>query len=280
MIILDLQQVMLATLLVSLDKHTNAALNEDLLRHMILNSIRANKMKFYDKFGELVIACDSPNSWRKKIFPYYKANRKASRNKIDLDWKTVFNSLNSVREELRDNFPYRVIMVDTAEADDIIATIVTNTDDDVIILSSDKDFIQLHRTGVVQYNPVLKKYIKHDDPSAFLKEHILKGDTSDGIPNVLSEDNCFVIGERQRPLTAKKIERMLSSKDLENELPLNIQRNYFRNKNLIDLNMIPSDIKASILVQYEDQKGKGRGKIMNYLMKHRLKELMENLSDF
>lgn len=279
---MDLQQVMLSNLLVSLDKHTNARLDEDMLRHMVLNSIRASKMKFYSQYNELVIACDARNGWRKTVFPYYKAHRKAARSKIDLDWTTVFSALNKIRVELKENFPYPVIEVEEAEADDIIATLVFQERElqNILILSSDKDFIQLHGPSVKQYDPVRKKYIHHDDPTGFLREHILKGDAGDGIPNVLSNDNCFVVGERQRTLSSKKLQWMLNSQNIESELPLNIQRNYHRNKNLIDLSMIPNGLAISIAEEFTKQSGKDRSKLMSYFMKHRLKELMVSMSDF
>ena len=280
MIIVDLSQVMLSNLMMQLGNHTNAQIEESMVRHMVLNSLRSYKMKFSDEFGELVIACDNTNYWRKQAFPYYKANRKKNQEKSEMDWKAIFECLNKIRAELKEYFPYRVVDIESAEADDIIATLVKNADaeDKVLILSGDKDFIQLHKyTNVKQYDPVRKKWISHDNPTRYLIEHILKGDSGDGVPNVLSSDNCFVIGERQKPLTAKKILNIIENIDsLEGPL----YRNYQRNKKLIDLTEVPAEIANKVLESYQAQENKGRDKMFNYFIANKLKHLMEHIGEF
>jgi hypothetical protein len=240
------------------------------------------KVKFSPDYGDMVIACDNTNVWRKKEFPYYKANRKKNQETSELDWKSIFECLNKIRQELKDYLPYRVIDVESAEADDVIATLVKHKHEEqnIMILSGDKDFIQLHKyDGVQQYDPVRKRKISHDNPQRYLIEHILKGDSGDGIPNVLSPDNCFVIGERQKPMTAKKIAHYLTIDPSEIDDPI-VQRNYFRNKMLIDLESVPSYITDKVLEQYEAQSGRDRSKMMNYFIANKLKNLMENLAEF
>jgi 5'-3' exonuclease len=282
MIIVDFNQVVLSNLMMSLGNHTNAQIEENMVRHMVLNALRAFKVKFGDEFGELVVACDNTNVWRKQIYPYYKANRKKSQEKSELDWKSIFECLNKIRQELKDNFPYRIIDVESAEADDVIATLVKYKHDEqnILIMSGDKDFIQLHKyDGVQQYDPVRKRKIAHDNPKRYLAEHILKGDSGDGIPNVLSPDNCFVVGERQKPMTAKKIAQYLTSDPSTIEDPI-VLRNYHRNQQLIDLSFVPSYIEDKVLEQYDSQKGKDRSKLMNYFINNKLKNLMEHMSEF
>ena len=281
MIIVDLNQVMLSNLLMQLGNHTNAQLEENMVRHMILNSLRSYKSKFGDEYGEMVIACDNTNYWRRQAFPYYKANRKKAQEKSEMDWKSIFECMNKIRAELKEFFPYRVIDIESAEADDIIATLVrTNPFEMILILSGDKDFIQLHSYGnVKQYDPVRKKYIKHDNPDRYLAEHILKGDSGDGVPNVLSSDNCFVVGERQKPLTQKKIDALLEL-GLEGKSDHPLARNFMRNKQLIDLTMIPKEINAKVIESYDSQDGKDRSKLMNYFIANRLKNLTEHISEF
>jgi hypothetical protein len=268
-----------------LGNHTNAQIEENMVRHMILNSLRSYRSKFRDEYGELVIACDNSNYWRKKIFPYYKANRKKSREKSDLDWKSIFDCMNMIRAELKEFFPYKVIDIESAEADDIIGTLVKNfgselnSGESILILSGDKDFIQLHTYGnVKQYDPTRKKWITHKDPHMFLKEHIMKGDSSDGVPNILSSDNCFVVGDRQRPLTAKKIEQYMKVKPTE--LETSIARNYFRNEQLIDLSHTPEEIRTKVMESYNAQSNKDRSKLMNYFIANKLRNLMESISEF
>lgn len=280
MIIVDLNQVMLSNLMMQLGNHTNAQLDEGMVRHMVLNSLRSYKQKFGTEYGEMVIACDNTNYWRKQIFPYYKANRKKSQEASELDWKSIFEILGKIRSELKEYFPYRVIDIESAEADDIIATLVQHFSDfnpvDILILSGDKDFIQLHtHENVKQYDPVRKKWIKHEDPKQYLFEHVLKGDSGDGIPNILSSDNCFVVGERQKPLTQKKIDAMI-----KDGIDGKLQRNYERNKQLIDLSFVPSEIATKVLESYEVQEVRPRDKMFNYFIANKLKHLMEHIGEF
>jgi len=277
-IILDYNQVALANLMVSGPKNINA--NEDLLRHMILNSIRMNKVKFEKEFGELVIACDATSNWRKQFFPYYKANRKKNRQDSGLDWNEIFRILNAVRDELAEFFPYPTVRVEHAEADDVIATLCHEHGrqlggDPILILSGDKDFQQLQRySNVSQYDPTRKKWIRCNDPETFLQEHILKGDTGDGIPNVLSSDDTFVANARQKPLRAKKIDELLQ------EVPEELQVNWHRNALMIDLDRVPQDIKDETMKVLKAQSGKTRAKLFNYFIKYKLKNLTECISEF
>jgi len=284
-IIVDLNQVMLSNLLMQLGNHTNAQVEENMVRHMILNSLRSYKVKFGEDYGEMIIACDNTNYWRKQRFPYYKANRKKNIESSELNWKNIFECMNKIRAELKEYFPYRVIDVESAEADDVIATLVSkfgselNTGEKILILSGDKDFIQLHTyANVEQYDPTRKKWIKHDDPERFLHEHILKGDAGDGVPNVLSPDNVFVVGDRQRPLTAKKLEKIMGT-ELE-EMDTTLARNYSRNAYLIDLSFTPNVIREKVMEQYIAQENRDRSKLLNYFIANKLKNLTEHLSEF
>tara|TARA_R110000868_G_scaffold38941_5_gene135984 strand:+ start:1497 stop:2363 length:867 start_codon:yes stop_codon:yes gene_type:complete len=288
MIIIDLNQVMISNLMVQLNGHTNAQLEENMVRHMVLNAIRSFNQKFSQEYGEIIIACDNTNNWRKVEFPYYKANRKKNREKSELDWKNIFDCLSKIREELKEHFPYRVIDVISSEADDIIATLVHTygkvvssiSDEKILILSGDKDFIQLHvYSNVRQYDPVRKKFIENNDPDRFLSEHILKGDSSDGVPNILSSDDCFVVGKRQTPLTVKKINSLLEL-GLDGKFDHPLFRNYIRNKRLIDLKHTPENLQATIMQQYNAQNNQDRSKMLNYFISNRLKNLMESIGEF
>lgn len=283
MIIMDLSQVMISNLMIQLGNHTNADIEEDLLRHMVLNSVRAYNVKFKNEFGEMIIACDAGNNWRRQVFPYYKANRRKNREKSEINWNSVFETLNKVRDELKDYFPYRVLRVDGAEADDIIGTLAQtygNTNEKILILSGDKDFVQLQAyMNVQQFDPVQKKWRKTNDVDKFMKEHIIRGDTGDGVPNFLSADDTFVVGARQKPISQKKLDQWLDA-DPKEFCDENMLRGYLRNQQLVDLNFIPPDIKKEVLVQYEQQAGKGRDKLFNYFIERRLKLLLESINEF
>jgi hypothetical protein len=289
MILLDLTQVMIANLMMQLGNHTNAQVEEPMLRHMILNSIRSYKAKLGREFGELIVCCDSPNQWRKQYFPYYKANRKKSRDSSELDWSAIFKSLGLIRDELKEYAPYRVIAVASAEADDVIATMCMThqyrirpgqiVPDDILILSSDKDFIQLHVMDYVrQFNPIKKKFITHPDPASYLHEHVLRGDAGDGVPNVLSPDNCLVIGQKQKAMTQKRLSELLAvDPDKYTEL---VRRNYHRNRKIIDLREIPPAISEAVISQYHEQASKPTNRMHGYLLKFKLNQLLAGLNDF
>tara|TARA_A100001037_G_C15075967_1_gene601735 strand:- start:96 stop:974 length:879 start_codon:yes stop_codon:yes gene_type:complete len=292
MIILDLNQVMISNMMAQIGGR-KVDVSEDLLRHMVLNSIRAIRQKFYEEYGELVIAVDDRSYWRRDYFPYYKAQRKNWREQSGLDWAVIFEAINKIRDELRDNFPYKYIMVDGAEADDIIGTLCKELSQDSIkniIVSGDKDFIQLQKyPNVEQYDPVRKRMLKSDDPRSDLIAHIMSGDKGDGVPNVLSKDDCFING-RQKPLRKTFIAEVQSlprtpigtvqAVALEGYTE-DFVRNYKRNEMLIDLDNCPNSIRLNILEQYNTEvDSMRRPKLMTYFIDNRLKGLMEHIGEF
>ena len=229
MIIIDMNQISLASLMMDMNMRRSNTVDEGMVRHMILNSIRMYRQQFHNDYGEVVLTYDSKHYWRREVFPQYKAGRKKGRENDKKDWDAIFNCLNKIKAEFRENLPYKYLEVYGAEADDIIATLCKNYSEKIMIISGDKDFIQLQKyPNVEQFSPILKKHVNGHDPNTYIKEHILKGDTSDGIPNVLSPDNTFVDGLRQRPLGRKKIENWLS-KDID-DLNDEVKRNYQRNR--------------------------------------------------
>lgn len=234
----------------------------------------------------MVIATDGRDNWRKKIFPYYKAHRQKSRNKRLIDWKKIYELMNTLREELKEYFPYPVIHLDETEGDDIIACLCWGgdfvTDDDfdrILILSSDKDFGQLQMLcHVYQYDPIRKREIVIDKPADFLKEHIIRGDASDGIPNILSPDSVIVSGGRQHKMTAQRFHSfMFSEPEHYDDEP---KRNYFRNEALIDLRNIPKKLIEDIKQEYLSQINKEPKKLFNYFMDKGLRNLISDIGDF
>ncbi|MDC0061302.1 hypothetical protein OAJ26_00465 [bacterium] len=283
MILLDYSQIALSNIIVQ-------KLNDEkMIRHMILNSIRMYNKKYRNEYGQMVICADGMNTWRKSFFPEYKAHRKKKRAETDstMDWNEVFRILNLVREELKDNFPYKVVHMEGAEADDIIGALVQNTQEfgnhePVMIISSDKDFIQLHKySNVKQFSPIQKKAVSDKNPRTYCFEHICRGDKGDGIPNILSPDNSFVDEIRQSPMTQKKIAYWLENSDkLQEVMTTEEFRNYQRNKKLIDLEEIPVDLSQTIINNFVEQKPAMRMKVLNYLIKNRLKNLVECAEEF
>lgn len=283
--IVDFNQIMISNIMSQIGAHTNAQIEEGLVRHMVLNTIRSIRTKFIG-YGEMVIATDNRKYWRREIFPHYKANRKKAREATDTDWNAIFECLNKIRGELLEFFPYRVINVERAEADDIIGTLCMKFGtviggEKIVIISGDKDFVQLQQFGnVEQYDPVNKKFINHPNPSSFLMEHIMKGDRGDGIPNFLSSDDCLVTGERQKSLQKTKLEEWLKKDPAQFCTTEQMLRGYKRNMQLIDLTNIPSDVQSAIMNEYERQANKSRDKLFNYFVANKLKTLMESIGDY
>ena len=284
MILVDMNQISLASVMMHLNVTQRTSVDMGMVRHMILNSLRMYRQSYFREFGELVICYDSKHYWRREYFPEYKASRKKTRESSGHDWDDIFECLNTIKSEIKDNFPYKVLEVYGAEADDIIATLCGELEYDngkTLILSGDKDFIQLHKfKNVKQYSPITKKFINGEDPTEYLYQHILKGDSSDGIPNVLSPDNTFVDGLRQRPLSKKKISEWagpLCEQVLPND---ELKRNYQRNKKLIDLQETPKELHLECIRTYQDAPEGDRSKLLNYFIKNRLNDLMENIGDF
>jgi 5'-3' exonuclease len=286
MIIIDLNQVCISNIMAQIGNHTNLKIEEDVVRHMVLNKIRTIRQRFKE-YGDIVVACDGKNNWRRQVFPLYKAVRRADRENSDFDWPAIYDILNKIRDELKTFFPYVVIHLEGAEADDIIASLVkeygvylnSDSTEKIVIVSGDKDFVQLQRfANVEQYDPINNKMIVESNPEQFLKRHIIKGDRGDGVPNVLSDDDCFVTKKRQKKVTEKYIENFN-----ENNLDEQIDHNYKRNKQLIDLTMIPQDIFQRTLCVLDAEKKTAtlrKTKTFNYFVSMKLKNLMEHVGEF
>ena len=282
MIIFDFNQVAISSLMEQIGS-SKKPVEENLVRHMILNVIRTYVKKFKATPGpEVVIACDNRNYWRRDFFPQYKAMRRKNRDASGHDWNSIFECLHKIREELKEYSPYRVIDVDTAEADDIIAVLARrhSPQEKVMILSSDKDFAQLQKyPNIEQYSPILKKFIKEPLPHVQLKQMIIRGDKGDGIPNILSPDGVFVEGGRQKPITEVKIIQWMNQQP-EEFCVGEMLRNYKRNEMLIDLSKIPNNLQENILDKYESVQPKTRQVFMNYMINNRLKNLIEVIDEF
>ena len=276
-----MNQIALASVMMQLRMDETTEVSEDMVRHMILNSIRNYVMQFKSDYVEsdadVILAWDSKHYWRRDYYPQYKAGRKKTRESSNLDWNEIFGVTNKIRDEIKENLPYKSVEVYGAEADDIIA-IVSNSYDKVMIISSDKDFIQLHTGNIKQWSPVTKQEVNGHDPDTYIKEHVLKGDSGDGVPNVLSPDHTFTDGLRQKPLGKKRIEKMINENmsDWNDE----VKRNYQRNYKLINLKNIPKDIQSNIVDEISKSSCGDRSKLLNYFTVNKLKTLTENIGDF
>ena len=294
MIIVDYSQTAISTLMAELKGSANAEISTPLIRHMIINALRSYKVKYGSEFGNLVIACDNRKYWRKNLFPFYKANRKKARDDSGFDWHAIFEALNQIKQELDEHFPYPVIEVDGAEADDVIASLTFWSQENdliqfgldfepqpVLILSGDHDFAQLQRfKNVKQYSPIQRSWVKvKENPEFVLTEHILSGDKGDGVPNFMSADDTFVNGGRQKPIRKKDLEVWRTQ-------PLSIwdgtphEANVKRNIQMIDLRNIPTDVNESVINTYEAQKTRNKSQLLNYFIANKMKNMIEHLGEF
>ncbi len=297
MILVDYSQVALATILTfQRELRGDEAEVKNLIRHVTLSTIKSYKKKYGQEFGQIVIACDGRKYWRKEIFEHYKAGRKKARDASDLNWKLIFDTLSEMREDLIKYFPYKVVHVDRAEADDVIAVMTKWVQDNeliqeglmeepqkVLILSSDKDFKQLQAEWKVkQWSPMQKKYVTATKAEIrdWMIEHIVKGDSGDGVPNIFSKDDVFVVGERQKVVSAKRLAEFIEKgKDAcrtDDE-----KRNWDRNEKLVSFAHIPADVENEIVQTYLNSKpNKDKMGIMNYLIEKRCRLLLDELEDF
>ena len=283
MILLDFSNIIVGSIMVSHKIPDAERFGEDFIRHLVLNSIRSYRNKYKNKYGEIVICTDFHSSWRKEVFPFYKAHRKVERDKQKaekgMDWSALFETINKIIVEIDTFFPYKVIRVEHAEGDDVIAVLSRTFKEKSLIVSSDKDFSQLYKyKWIRQFSPMKQKMLNGIDPIMYLKEHIIRGDKGDGIPNILSDDDCIVSGVRQKSISKKKIVNWLDQDphDFNDEM----KRGWIRNKILIDFDLIPKNIATAILEQYNEEKKYQQGQLVNYFIKNRLKYLMENMGDF
>lgn len=296
MIVVDYSQAIISSIMAEVGNRKDITIDVDLVRHMVINTIRSHKVRFGREYGEMVLACDSRKYWRKQVFPYYKANRKKARQESGFDWASIFDAINLIKEEIQSNFPYKVVEVEGAEADDVIATLAKwayNNDikegtlvpepKPLLIISGDHDFIQLQKySNVRQYSPIQKKFVKATMPSThYVLEHIFKGDKGDGVPNVLTADDAIVTGERQKPVSSEKMKSWIED---PSTMPTDerFKRNFDRNKTLVDLDSIPPDISEAIINTFcnLDTTGRNHGTLLNYFIYNKMKLMIEHLEEF
>lgn len=294
MIVIDFSQIIISNLMVEIGNRKDIPLDVNLLRHVVVNTIRSHKVKFSREYGDVVIACDNKKYWRKQHFPNYKANRKKAREESGMDWAMIFDSINLIKEEFKQFFPYRVLDIEGAEADDVIATLaewssrnnlvqngLIEEPESLLIISGDHDFYQLQKyRHVKQYAPVQKKFIKGETtPEKYVIEHIIRGDKGDGIPNVLSDDDVFIQDIRQKSISSKKLEEWVSNPD---SMPgdRNFTRNYQRNRTLIDFDYIPQEIKDRVINTFIECPPRGKEKLIDYFIANRMKQMIEHVEEF
>ena len=277
MILVDANQIAISHLMVR--QKIENGINIDSIRRSIIRVLARIQKQFGSEYGKMILCYDDKSYWRSQVFPYYKKNRKQERETSKYDWDLVFSVLNKIRDEIRRNLPYYVIQVQGAEADDVIATLTRKHGmiDKILILSADKDFIQLHSNpNVKQYDPIRNRWIENENPIQYLQEHIIRGDRSDGIPNILTCDDAIVSGKPQKKMSKEKISSLASMDPSEFTNFIRL-RNWKRNAELIDFSRIPNSIFDSIISSYSNYEMKTTINL-EYFIQNNIQDLIEEFS--
>ena len=295
MILIDLTQIIIASCVVHKLEDVN------LIKHSAFSSILSYKKQYEKKYGKIVLACDSKSYWRRDYFPAYKGQRKHSRESSSLNWDVIFKAIDEIKQDLRDYFPYKLLQIDGAEADDVIATMAKYTQVEelvqeglfdgepqpTIIISADQDFVQLQKyKNINQFSPMQKKIVKcKGHPETYLLEHIIGGDGGDNVPNVLTSDQWAIDRmnneeekSRQKPIKKTFIDNFTLEQLKDND---ELARNYARNKTLIDFDCIPNKVQDAIINAYINYEQKGnKTRLMNYFLKNKMKLLFAEINSF
>ena len=255
-----------------------------MIRILVIEELIKQRNKLKRDYDEWVMCFDSRSYWRKDYFEYYKGSRKKARDADKFDWKAFFPLFEQFKIEMREHLPLKCLEVDGAEADDLIASLckVYGPHRDIVILSSDKDFVQIQQTiapNVKQWSFFHGKWITPKTTDYSLLRHVIKGDAGDGVPNILSDADTLVTeGKRQKPVTEKWLIECEASGIANPEKYCkthDMLEKFKRNKVLVDLREIPEDLTQKIIQDYETL-DIPTGKTYNYLVANRLTKLMEN----
>lgn len=287
--IIDASQLIIATLTVNFEPND---VGEDMLRHMIIDTIRNNIKRHKAQYPEAIVAFDDAKNgyWRRDVAWYYKKNRTKAREESKWDWEEIFKMINKIVGELIFVYPgATLIKIDRTEADDIIAVLTKRFSLEgrpVLITSSDSDFTQLHKFKLVkQWSPGQKKWVKtkNGSPLADLMYKIVKGDKKDGVAGIKCRPD-FVVnkieGERAPPCSTKWIEQLIDADDPRVLLSESERERYDENVKLLDFEAIPEFVQNNVNEAYNTFKKNPRGKLYTYFVQNRLVELLKRINDF
>jgi 5'-3' exonuclease len=284
-ILIDLSQIVISNVAVyqyqEKAKSKLGDVDSQLVRTMILNSLRLYNKQFKNTYGPMIICCDTKDSWRKEYFPNYKVRRAKEKKDSPIEWSEVYSTMDEMIKALRDYFPYKVIKVNGCEADDIIGTIARRSKGPTVIVSGDKDFGQLLSPTVKQFHPIQKKFYEIADPKLYLKELIIRGDEGDGVPNILSDDDVFAVkGKKQASMFTRNVEVWVNKDPKMFCENAKVLKNYYRNETLIDLTKTPLCLQEEIMAAANAPANGNQQTITQYLMTNRMRNLLDVAQEF
>jgi 5'-3' exonuclease len=279
LLLIDFNNLVFRTLFAKdVEIHSESPLLQ-LWKIMVFDSVY-NAFTYNDKIDEIVLAIDAKRQWRKAYYPRYKENRKKNRDKSGLDWTFLFKVINQYIADIKHHMPFKVMQVRSAEADDIIGTLVLNLKTNCVITSNDEDYKQLISPKVKLWNPSKRKYVKCDDPKKFLTMKCLMGQSKDDIPNVKTPNDWGQTAETfdkrkpgLGPVTAEKI----IAEGVDDWLEENDLKDRFkRNRILIDFEKIPHTIQDRTLDQYYDYNFPPPENMYKFFEKFEMRNYLEN----
>ena len=254
--------------------------------HLTLSSVN----QAVRKYGiDHVVFCLEGRSWRKDIYPQYKAHRKVAEAALTeseaeenrMFWETYDMFTTFLREKTNTS----VLRHERAEADDLIARFIhLHPNDEHYIISSDTDYVQLIAGNVKQYNGVANQLItlegyfddkgkpvkdkktgehkKLDDPQFLLFEKIMRGDAGDNVfsayPGVRTKGSKNKVGLIEAYADRHKQgfnwnNMMLQRWADPDGVEYRVRDLYERNRTLIDLTAQPEDVKLTVDTAIRDQ---------------------------
>jgi transcription initiation factor IIE alpha subunit len=110
-------------------------------------------------------------------------------------------------------------------------------------------------------------------------EHVVKGDSGDGIPNIMSADDVFMKGERQKSVSSKRLQEFVDNGFIACKTDEE-RRNWQRNTTLVNFKHIPEDIKQTVMEAFEVKPKADKNDVMNYLIKHKCRNLLNEIEEF
>ncbi|UYD60091.1 ribonuclease H [Aeromonas phage avDM12-TAAL] len=290
--IFDFSQIAIATIMQTYEPTDK--IDANLVRHLILSSLKYNVLNRKQEYPNIIIAVDNSADggyWRRQKYYFYKKHREKDRKESDWDWESIFDSIKTVAYELRENMPYKTLILPHTEADDIIGVLCKYLDEKfpdapVLVVSSDGDMTQTQRyKNVKQWSPGQKKWVKPKEGTwrKDLITKIIKGDSGDGIANIKSRSDFILTkldGERQKSISSKLLAQAFEEKDPSVLFTGDEFTRYNENRELVDFEMIPDNIRQAIINEFETIKVPGRSKIYPYFVKKAIKKLLDHVNEF
>lgn len=294
MIIVDMSQIEHATAFV---QHKLTGTDD---KRRIEEGVFASLVHIHDKlcpkYGNTIVACcDHKSPWRADFFAPYKAERKIRRAESGIDWRYVRTGFRACEDALHACTDVVVVRVQGAEGDDCISVVADRNqydkdrmslgglaiggDEPTVIVSSDKDYGQI--PNVDRFDPRKGIFLPYN-PQAALAAIVIDGDRTDGVPNVISDDDTFIVsGKRQNTMTAvrrSKLEAMYYAGDFEDrpatkDLPAT---HWNRNRWLVDFKFIPPSVQSDIMDEFDAARTKKRDPAFEYLFEHNMMHVADS----